>query len=45
MGARIKLLPTNNIVAAGLATIDLSNLLGFTIERIFLHPLQRRATD
>ena len=36
MGARIKLLPTNNIVPAGLATIDLSNLLGFTIERIFL---------
>ncbi len=37
MGARIKLLPTNNLVATGLATIDLSNLLGFTIERLMLN--------
>jgi hypothetical protein len=36
MGARIKLYPANNVVAAGLATIDLSNLLGFTVERMVL---------
>lgn len=36
MGARIKLLPANNVVANGVATIDLSNLIGFTIERIML---------
>jgi hypothetical protein len=34
MGARVKLLPANNVVASGLATIDLSNLLGYTIERL-----------
>jgi hypothetical protein len=37
MGSRIKLLPTNNLVATGLATIDLSNLLGYAIERIVLN--------
>jgi len=37
MGARIKLLPFNNVVATGLATLDLSNLLGYTIERIMLN--------
>lgn len=36
MGARIKLLPFNNVVASGLATCDLSNLLGYSIERIIL---------
>lgn len=36
MGQRLKLLPANNVVATGLATIDLSNLMGFTIERIIL---------
>lgn len=36
MGNRIKLLPFNNVVATGLATVDLSNLLGSTIERIIL---------
>ena len=36
MGARIKLLPFNNVVATGLATCDLSNLLGWTIERFSL---------
>lgn len=36
MGARLKLLPANNVLATGLATIDLSNLLGTSIERIFL---------
>jgi len=34
MGNRIKLLPVNNVVATGLATLDLSNLLGFAIERM-----------
>lgn len=34
MGNRIKLLPFNNVVATGLATLDLSNLLGFCIERM-----------
>lgn len=37
MGARIKLLPFNNVNASGTATVDLSNLLGYTIERIFLN--------
>jgi len=37
MGARIKLLPFNNVVATGLATLDLSNLLGYTIERLILN--------
>lgn len=36
MGARIKLLPFNNVVGTGLATCDLSNLLGYTIERVIL---------
>lgn len=36
MGNRLKLLPANNVVATGLATIDLSNLLGYSIERIVL---------
>ena len=36
MGARLKLLPFNNVLASGLATCDLSNLLGFAIERIML---------
>jgi hypothetical protein len=36
MGARIRLLPANNVSATGMATIDLSNLLGYTIERIML---------
>lgn len=34
MGARIKLLPFNNVVASGLATLDLSNLLGYCVERM-----------
>jgi hypothetical protein len=34
--ARLKLLPFNNVVANGLATLDLNNLLGWTIERITL---------
>lgn len=34
MGARLKLLPFNNVVANGVATLDLSNLLGYTIERM-----------
>ncbi|MGB9107550.1 MAG: major capsid protein P2 [Telluria sp.] len=37
MGARIKLLPFNNVVATGLATLDLSNLLGYAIERLILN--------
>jgi hypothetical protein len=37
MGQRIKLLPFNNVVATGLATCDLSNLLGYTIERLVLN--------
>jgi hypothetical protein len=37
MGGRIKLLPANNVVASGVATIDLSNLIGFTIERLILN--------
>ncbi|NIA56185.1 hypothetical protein HAV22_21360 [Massilia sp. TW-1] len=37
MGQRIKLLPFNNVVATGLATCDLSNLLGYTVERIMLN--------
>jgi hypothetical protein len=36
MGNRIKLLPANNVQATGMATLDLSNLLGYTIERIIL---------
>jgi hypothetical protein len=32
----IKLLPFNNVVASGVAICDLVNLLGFTIETIFL---------
>lgn len=36
MGIRIKLLPFNNVVATGLATLDLSNLLGYCVERISL---------
>jgi hypothetical protein len=36
MGARLKLQPFNNVVASGLATCDLSNLLGFSVERIIL---------
>lgn len=34
MGNRIKLLPVNNVVNTGRATLDLSNLLGFCIERL-----------
>ena len=34
MGVRLKLLPFNNVVATGLATLDLSNLMGWTIERM-----------
>lgn len=34
MGNRIKLLPVNNVVGTGLATLDCSNLLGFAIERM-----------
>ena len=34
MGARLKLYPFNNVVGTGLATLDLNNLLGYTIERI-----------
>lgn len=37
MGQRIKLLPFNNVVATGLATCDLSNLLGYSIERLVLN--------
>ena len=37
MGNRIKLLPFNNVVATGLATVDLSNLLGYAIERIIIN--------
>lgn len=37
MGQRIKLLPFNNVVATGLATCDLSNLLGYTVERLILN--------
>lgn len=37
MGARIKLLPFNNLVNTGLATLDLSNLLGYAIERLILN--------
>lgn len=36
MGFRLKLMPFNNVIATGLATVDLSNLLGFTIERVIL---------
>lgn len=36
MSARIKLLPFANVVATGLATCDLNNLLGYSIERIVL---------
>lgn len=36
MGGRIKLLPANNVMPSGVATIDLSNLIGFTIERLIL---------
>ncbi|PJJ17814.1 hypothetical protein CLU90_0994 [Janthinobacterium sp. 67] len=34
MGQRLKLLPFNNVVANGVATLDLNNLLGYTIERM-----------
>lgn len=37
MGARIKLLPFNNVIGTGLATLDLSNLLGYAIERLILN--------
>lgn len=37
MGQRIRLLPFNNVMATGLATCDLSNLLGSSIERIVLN--------
>lgn len=37
MGARVRLLPFNNVVASGLATCDLNNLLGYTIERVILN--------
>jgi len=37
MGQRIPLLPFNNVVATGLATCDLSNLLGYTVERLILN--------
>ena len=36
MGMLIRMLPFNNVQAAGLATCDLSNLLGFTVERLIL---------
>jgi hypothetical protein len=36
MGARLKLQQFNNVVAAGIATCDLNNLLGYTIERLVL---------
>lgn len=36
MGLRLKCLPFNNVVANGVATLDLSSLLGTTIERITL---------
>ncbi len=34
MGVRLKLLPFNNVVNTGLATLDLSNLLGWCVERM-----------
>lgn len=34
MGVNIKLLPFNNVANTGLATLDLNNLLGYTIERM-----------
>lgn len=37
MGSRVKLLPFNNVMANGLATLDLSNLLGYCVERISLN--------
>lgn len=37
MRNRIKLLPFNNVVASGVATCDLQNLLGNTIKRIVLN--------
>jgi hypothetical protein len=36
MGARIKLYSFQNVVASGIATVDLNSLLGYTIERIVL---------
>ncbi|PJC99793.1 hypothetical protein GQ37_005660 [Janthinobacterium sp. BJB1] len=36
MGLRLKCLPANNVVNNGVATIDLSSLLGTTVERIAL---------
>jgi Viral coat protein P2 N-terminal domain len=36
MGNRIRLLPFNNVVATGTATLDMSNLLGFCVERFTL---------
>lgn len=37
MGLRLKLLPFNNVLGTGLATCDLSNFLGQSIERIILN--------
>jgi hypothetical protein len=34
MGQNIKLLPFNNVVNTGLATLDLQNVLGYTVERM-----------
>ncbi len=34
MGNRIKLLPFNNVVNTGLATLDLSNVIGWCVERM-----------
>lgn len=36
MGARIKTYAFQNVVASGIATLDLNSLLGFTVERIML---------
>lgn len=36
MGFRLKLLPFNNVQNTGLATLDLSNLMGYCVERISL---------
>lgn len=36
MGINIKLQPANNVVGTGLATLDLANLLGTSVERITL---------
>lgn len=34
MGVNIKLLPFNNVQPTGMATLDLNNLLGYTVERM-----------